>query len=71
MAATAATVVAGVLEGLQLATQLSQAAAMVSQAVLQAQQTGQPVDWTKILGDADTAESDVLNAIDAAKAAGR
>lgn len=64
-------IVEGVLEGLELANNLAQAAATVSAAVLQAQQTGKPVDWTNILGDADTAESRVLVSIETAKAAGR
>lgn len=68
---SAVAIVDGVLEGLTLANDLAQALAQVNAAVLQAQQTGKPVDWTNILGAQDTAESRVLNAIDAAKAAGR
>ena len=64
-------IVNGVLEGLELANNLAQAAAQVSAAVLQAQQTGQPVDFTQILGAVDTAETRVLASIAAAKAAGR
>jgi hypothetical protein len=64
-------IVSGVLEGLQLAANLAQASATVSAAVLQAQQTGKPVDWTSILGDEASAEANVLAAIAAAKAAGR
>ncbi len=64
-------IVEGVVEGLQLMNNLAQASATVSAAVLQAQQTGKPVDWTNILGDEETAEASVLAAIAAAKAAGR
>lgn len=64
-------IVDGVLEGLQLLTNLAAAQATVSAAVLQAQQTGKPVDWSGILGDEETAESRVLASIDAARAAGR
>jgi hypothetical protein len=64
-------VVNGVLEGLELANNLAQAAAAVSAAVLQAQKSGQPVDFTQILGAVDTAETRVLASIAAAKAAGR
>lgn len=64
-------IVNGVLEGLELANNLAQAAAQVSAAVLQAQQTGKPVDFTQILGAVDTAEARVLASIAAAKAAGR
>lgn len=67
---SAVAIVNGVLEGLTLANDLMQAAAQVSAAVLVAQQTGKPVDWSTIVGAEDTAESRVLNAIDAAKAAG-
>lgn len=68
---SAAIIVGGVLEGLQLLTNLAAASATVSAAVLKAQQTGQPVDWTSILGDENTAEASVLAAIEVAKAAGR
>lgn len=64
-------IVNGVLEGLQLASNLASAAAQVSAAIVEAQQTGQPVDFSKILGDVDTAEARVLAAIATAKGAGR
>lgn len=64
-------IVSGVLEGLQLLDQLLQAAGTVSSAIQTAQTTGQPVDWTSILGAEATAEANVLAAIAAAKAAGK
>lgn len=64
-------VVNGVLEGLELVANLANAAAQVSAAVVQAQQTGQPVDYTNILGDLDSAENRVLASIAKAKEAGR
>jgi hypothetical protein len=66
-----AVIVEGVLEGVQLLDSLIQAASTVSTAVKAAQTTGQPVDWTTILGDEGTAEQAVLASIAAAKAAGR
>lgn len=64
-------IVNGVLEGLELASHLAAAASQVSAAVLKAQQTGQPVDYTDILGNLDTAEARVLTSIAAAKESGR
>jgi hypothetical protein len=67
---SAVAIVGGVLEGIQLLDSLIQSASTVSAAVKTAQTTGQPVDWTTILGDEGTAEASVLAAIAAAKAAG-
>lgn len=64
-------VVSGVLEGLQLLDSLIQSAGTVSAAIQTAQTTGQPVDWTSILGAEATAEANVLASIAAAKAAGK
>lgn len=67
----AAVIVSGVVEGLQLLDQLLQAAGTVSTAIQTAQASGQPVDWTSILGAEATAEANVLAAIAAAKAQGK
>jgi hypothetical protein len=64
-------IVSGVVEGLQLLDQLLQAASTVSTAVQTAQASGQPVDWTTILGAEASAEANVLAAISTAKAAGK
>lgn len=68
---SAALIVSGALEGLQLLDSLIQSASTVSTAIQTAQSTGQPVDWTGILGAESTAEANVLAAIAAAKAAGK
>jgi hypothetical protein len=68
---SAAIIVSGVLEGLQLLDSLIQSASTVSTAIQAAQASGQPVDWTGILGAEATAESNVLAAIAAAKASGK
>ncbi len=68
---SAVAIVSGVVEGLQLLDQLIQAASTVSTAVQAAQASGQPVNWTTILGAEATAEANVLAAIAAAKAAGK
>lgn len=68
---SAVAIVSGVVEGLQLLDNLIAASSAVSSAVLAAQQSGQPVDWSTILGDEGTAEAAVLAAIAAAKAAGK
>jgi hypothetical protein len=67
----ATVIVSGLLEGLQLVTSLSQAASAASKAVQDAQTTGQPVDFTGILGSISTHETAVLAAIAQAKAAGK
>lgn len=67
---SAVAIVGGVVEGLQLLDSLIQAASTVSAAVQAAQTTGQPVDWSAILGAEATAEQAVLAAIATAKAAG-
>jgi hypothetical protein len=64
-------IVAGALEGLQLIQQASTTISQVSTAIQTAQNTGQPVDWTGILGAENTAETNLLAAIAAAKAAGK
>lgn len=64
-------IVDGVLEGLQLLNSLIQSASQVSAAIQTAQTSGQPVDWTGILGAEATAEANVLAAIATAKAAGK
>lgn len=64
-------VVDGLLEGLQLITNLLDAASAASKAIQEAQSTGQPVDFTGILGSIDTHEAALLAAIQAAKAAGK
>lgn len=66
---SATVIVSGVLEGLQLITAFSQAAANASAAISQAQATGQPVDFSGILGEISTDEAAVLSAIAVAKAA--
>lgn len=68
---SAVTIVSGVLEGLQLLDSLIQSASQVSSAIQTAQTSGQPVDWTSILGAEATAEANVLAAIATAKAAGK
>lgn len=67
----AVTIVEGALEGLQLLSNLLAAANTVNAAILEAQTSGKPVDWTSILGDEGTAEAAVLAAIETAKAQGR
>jgi hypothetical protein len=67
---SALTIVDGVLEGLQLIQQASSTITQVSTAIQTAQNTGQPVDWTGILGTENTVEAALLSAIAAAKAAG-
>jgi hypothetical protein len=64
-------IVEGALEGLQLIQQASTTISQVSGAIQTAQNTGQPVDWTGILGAENTAETNLLAAIAAAKAAGK
>jgi hypothetical protein len=68
---SAVTIVTGVLEGLQLLDQLIQACGAVSTAIQTAQSSGQPLNWTTILGAEASAEAKVLAAIAAAKAAGK
>jgi hypothetical protein len=68
---SAIAIVSGALEGLQLINALSVALQKASAAVVLAQTTGKPVDFTGILGDIDTDEAAVLAAIAAAKAAGK
>jgi hypothetical protein len=68
---SAVAIVSGVVEGLQLIDSLIQAASQVSTAVQSAQASGQPVDFTSILGTEAAAEQSVLDAIAAAKAAGK
>lgn len=63
-------IVSGVLEGLQLAQSLAAALQSVQGAVLTAQTTGKPVDFTGILAAIDTDEAALLAAIAAAKARG-
>lgn len=63
---SAAVIVSGVLEGLQLLDSLIASASQVSSAIQAAQKTGQPLDWTGILGAEATAEASVLAAIAAA-----
>ena len=60
---SAAVIVDGVLEGLQLLDTLLASASQVSSAIKTAQSTGQPLDWTGILGAEATAEANVLAAI--------
>jgi hypothetical protein len=67
---SAVVVVSGLLEGLQLVTNLLDAASAASKAIQTAQTTGQPVDFTGILGSIDSHEAAVLASIAAAKAAG-
>ena len=64
-------IVSGLLEGLQLLDSLIQSASTVSAAIQTAQASGQPVDWTSILGAEASAEANVLAAIAAAKNAGK
>jgi hypothetical protein len=64
-------IVSGALEGLQLIEQASATITAVTQAVQAAQASGQPVDWSGILGAESTAEANLLAAIAAAKAAGK
>jgi hypothetical protein len=64
-------IVSGVLEGLQLLDSLIQSAGQVSAAITTAQASGQPVDWTGILGAEASAEAAVLAAIAKAKASGK
>jgi hypothetical protein len=68
---SAAVIVAGVAEGLQLLDNLISAAASVSSAITKAQSTGTPLDMTTVLSQEGQAENAVLAAIAAAKAAGR
>lgn len=68
---SAAVIVSGVLEGLQLINSLLTAASSASAAIQAAQASGKPVDFTGILGAIDTDESAVLAAIAIAKAAGK
>jgi hypothetical protein len=67
----AVTIVDGVMEGINLLTNLLSAASQVSSAIQQAQSNGTPLDWTTILGAETNAEANVLSAIAAAKAAGK
>jgi hypothetical protein len=67
---SAAVIVAGVAEGLQLLDNLISAAASVSSAITQAQSSGTPLDLSTVLSDEAQAENAVLAAIAAAKAAG-
>lgn len=66
----AAVIVSGVLEGLQLLDSLLASASTVSTAIQAAQASGAPLDWTSILSGEANAETAVLAAIAAAKAAG-
>jgi hypothetical protein len=68
---SAVAVVSGVLEGLQLVEALANMAAQASAAITAAQTSGQPVDFSTILGEEQTAEAAVLTAIAAAVAAGK
>lgn len=67
---SAAVVVSGVLEGLQLLDNLVQAASTVSSAINTAQSSGQPLDLNTILSQEAQAENAVLAAIAKAKAEG-
>jgi hypothetical protein len=69
MAAVA--VVSGVLEGIQLVEALATMLQQASAAISTAQTTGQPVDFSGILGEEATAEAAVVAAIAAAAAAGK
>ena len=66
---SAAVIVNGVLEGLQLLDTLLSSASQVSSAIQVAQKTGQPLDWSGILGAEATAEANVLAAIATASVA--
>ncbi len=68
---SAVTIVSGVVEGLQLVENLASMLAQASAAIVTAQSSGKPVDFTGILGDIDTDEAAVLASIAAAKAAGK
>ena len=68
---SAVVIAEGVLEGMQLLSSLLQSASQVSNAITTAQSTGKPLDWTSILGEENTAETKLLAAIAAAKAAGK
>lgn len=68
---SAAVIVSGVLEGLQLIDSLLTAASSASTAIQAAQASGKPVDFTGILGAIDTDEAAVLSAIAVAKASGK
>lgn len=68
---SAAVIVTGVVEGLQLVENLATMLAKASAAITAAQASGQPVDFTGILGDIDTDEQAVLASIATAKAAGK
>jgi hypothetical protein len=66
---SAAVIVAGVAEGLQLLDNLIQAASQVSTAINQAQATGTALNLTPILSAEAQAENAVLAAIAAQKGA--
>jgi len=68
---SAAVIVEGVAEGLELLDNLVQAASSVSTAVKAAQASGTPLDWTTVLSAEATAENAVLAAIAQQKAAGK
>lgn len=68
---SAVVIVSGVLEGLQLVEQLAVMMQQASAAITAAQTSGQPVDFSGILGQEETAEAAVLAAIADAKAAGK
>jgi hypothetical protein len=68
---SAAIIVSGVLEGLQLIDSLLSAASNASTAIQTAQASGKPVDFTGILGAIDTDEAAVLAAITTAKSVGK
>lgn len=68
---SAAVIVEGVFEGLQLLDNLVQGAASVSAGLKQAQASGQPFDLSAVLSAEAQAENAVLAAIAAAKAQGK
>jgi hypothetical protein len=68
---SAVVIVDGVVEGLQLIQALALMMQQASAAITTAQATGQPVDFTSVLGQEGTAEAAVIVAITAAQAAGK
>jgi|HubBroStandDraft_1064217.scaffolds.fasta_scaffold104291_5 hypothetical protein len=68
---SAAVIVSGVAEGLQLLTNLFAAGQQVSSAIQNAQATGTPLNLTSVLSAEAQAEVAELAAIQAAQAAGK
>lgn len=68
---SAAVIVDGLLEGLELVTNLAQAQGAVSSAIQQAQASGTPFDLSAVIAAEQNAENKVLAAIADAKARGR